>query len=40
MFVLGYVNGDFEDADEKLQEIPANGALLLLFSCIAGTLIG
>jgi drug/metabolite transporter (DMT)-like permease len=40
MFVLGYVNGDYDNVDEKLQELPANGAMLLMFSCIAGTLIG
>ena len=40
MFALGYVNGDYDEVDEKLAEIPANGAMLLLFSCIAGTLIG
>lgn len=40
MFALGYINGDFENADEKLAEVPANGAWLLLFSCVAGTLIG
>jgi len=40
MFALGYFSGDFANADEKLSEIPANGAWLLLFSCVAGTLIG
>jgi hypothetical protein len=40
MFLLGYVNGDYENISEKLVEIPANGVLLLLFSCVAGTLIG
>lgn len=40
MFVLGYVNGDYDNVDEKLAELPANGAMLLLFSCVAGTLIG
>jgi hypothetical protein len=40
MFTLGYINGDYYNIGEKLQELPANGAMLLLFSCIAGTLIG
>lgn len=40
MFLLGYFNGDYENITEKLIEIPANGVLLLLFSCVAGTLIG
>lgn len=40
MFLLGYVNGDYENIGEKLAEMPANGAMILLFSCVAGTLIG
>jgi drug/metabolite transporter (DMT)-like permease len=40
MFALGYFSGDFANADEKLSEMPADGAWLLLFSCVAGTLIG
>lgn len=40
MFLLGYCNGDYENIGEKLSEIPANGVLVLIFSCIAGTLIG
>lgn len=40
MFLLGYFNGDFENVSEKLYEIPANGVMVLLFSCIVGTLIG
>lgn len=40
MFLLGYFNGDYENVSEKLMEMPANGALILLFSCVAGTLIG
>lgn len=40
MFAIGYFNGDYENIGEKLAELPANGALLLLFSCVAGTLIG
>lgn len=40
MFLLGYANGDYENISEKLSEVPANGAMVLLFSCIAGTLIG
>jgi GDP-mannose transporter len=40
MFLLGYVNGDYENISEKLSELPANGALVLLFTCVTGTLIG
>lgn len=40
MFLLGYLNGDYENAYDKLEELPANGAMLLLFTCVAGTLIG
>ena len=40
MFFLGYSAGDFDDVGEKLLEMPANGIMILLFSCVAGTLIG
>jgi GDP-mannose transporter len=40
MFLLGYVNGDYENLGEKIAEMPGTGALILLFSCVAGTLIG
>lgn len=40
MFLLGYFNGDYEDISTKLEELPANGAMILIFSCIVGTLIG
>jgi drug/metabolite transporter (DMT)-like permease len=40
MFMIGYVNGDFENIQEKLAEVPANGVMLLIFSCVAGTMIG
>ncbi len=40
MFLLGYMSGDYENIGEKMAEMPANGAMILLFSCIAGTLIG
>lgn len=40
MFLIGYANGDYDNVGEKLAEMPANGAFLLLFSCVAGTLIG
>ena len=40
MFLLGYINGDYEDIQTKLSEIPANGVMILLFSCVAGTMIG
>jgi drug/metabolite transporter (DMT)-like permease len=40
MFLLGYINGDYENISEKLEEMPANGVMILLFSCITGTLIG
>lgn len=40
MFLLGYFNGDYNDISEKLVKIPFNGVVLLLFSCVVGTLIG
>ena len=40
MFLLGYSNGDYEGVYDKLVEMPANGVYILLFSCVAGTLIG
>eukprot|EP00600_Ochromonadales_sp_CCMP1393_P005281 CAMPEP_0174970336 /NCGR_PEP_ID=MMETSP0004_2-20121128/9318_1 /TAXON_ID=420556 /ORGANISM="Ochromonas sp., Strain CCMP1393" /LENGTH=299 /DNA_ID=CAMNT_0016220039 /DNA_START=195 /DNA_END=1094 /DNA_ORIENTATION=+ len=40
MFMIGYCNGDYENIHEKLMEVPANGMMLLAFSCVAGTLIG
>jgi hypothetical protein len=40
MFLLGYLSGDYNGVDEKLAELPANGALVLLFTCVTGTLIG
>lgn len=40
MFMLGYVNGDYENVTEMLAELPANGVMILLFSCVTGTLIG
>jgi GDP-mannose transporter len=40
MFLLGYVYGDYENIGVKLSEIPANGVLVILFSCFGGTLIG
>jgi GDP-mannose transporter len=40
MFLLGYGNGDYENIAESLSEMPANGMAILIFSCIAGTLIG
>lgn len=40
MFLLGYCNGDYQNIWTKLSELPANGVMILLFSCVAGTLIG
>lgn len=40
MFLLGYIKGDYEDIWTKLGGIPFNGMVLLLFSCVVGTLIG
>jgi hypothetical protein len=40
MFLLTYRNGDFNGIAEKLIELPMNGVLVLLFSCVVGTLIG
>jgi len=40
MFLLGYGNGDYDNIAENLSEMPANGMAILIFSCVAGTLIG
>ena len=40
MFLLGYMNGDYENILDVIAEMPANGMAILMFSCIAGTLIG
>ena len=40
MFLLGWFRGEFEGVGEQLQEIPSDGAWLILASCIVGTLIG
>lgn len=40
MFLLGYTNGDYEGVYDKLIEMPMSGVMVLLFSCVAGTLIG
>lgn len=40
MFLLGYFNGDFVGVSEKLGAVSTSGVLILLFSCVAGTLIG
>ena len=38
MFLVGYSNGDYEFLSEFIVEMPAGGVALLLFSCVAGTL--
>jgi GDP-mannose transporter len=40
MFMLGYVKGDFNGLGPKLASLSASGLGILLFSCMAGTLIG
>lgn len=40
MFMLGYINGDYENVQEKLVAVTPEGQGVLIFSCIAGTLIG
>jgi GDP-mannose transporter len=40
MFMLGYMNGDYENVVEKLAGMSLVGVLILAFSCIVGTLIG
>lgn len=40
MFLLGYSAGDYEGIWEKLSELPANGVMVLIFSCVTGCLIG
>ena len=40
MFLLGYSYGDYNNIDSLLGAIDFNGYLVLLFSCVVGTLIG
>ena len=40
MFLLGYANGDYEKLDVMVAELPAGAALVILFTCVTGTLIG
>jgi hypothetical protein len=40
MFLLGYSAGDFDNISTALVEIPANGWMIIIFSCVGGTLIG
>lgn len=40
MYLLGYINGDYNNLSEKMMEVPANGMMVLAFSCVAGLLIG
>ena len=40
MFLLGYCNGDYVDVGAKLAAVSFTGNMILLFSCVAGTLIG
>lgn len=40
MFLLGYASGDYNGISDKLVDISTSGLLILLFSCIVGTLIG
>eukprot|EP01031_Cornospumella_fuschlensis_P032943 gene32943-39842_t len=40
MFLLGYVNNDYDNIAEKLATLDSTATGLLLFSCVAGTLIG
>jgi hypothetical protein len=40
MFFLAYFQGDLDNAVELLSNLPTNGVLILLFSCIVGTIIG
>jgi GDP-mannose transporter len=40
MFLLGYCSGEYENISEKFTSISTTGMLILLFSCITGTLIG
>jgi len=40
MFMLAYFQGDFHGLSGLLADMPTTGTLVLLFSCVAGTLIG
>jgi len=40
MFLLGYSNGEFDNLGTALSELPTEGIAVLVFSCVAGTMIG
>lgn len=40
MYLLGHMNGEFNGLETKLIEVPANTMMILMFSCVAGALIG
>lgn len=40
MFLLAYFQGDFVNVTPLLSQIPTSGMIVLIFSCVAGTLIG
>ena len=40
MFLLGYLNGDYEDVSKFLNKLSIYGISILLFTCVTGTLIG
>jgi len=40
MFLLAYFQGDFENFSSLMSQIPTSGLIVLIFSCVAGTLIG
>jgi GDP-mannose transporter len=40
MFLLGYVHGDYAKLDVMVAEMPAGAAMVILFTCVTGVLIG
>ena len=40
MFVLGYSSGDFSNVSDMMMTMDFNGNAILIFSCVAGTMIG
>lgn len=41
MFLLGKsVSNDFEDLRESVAEVPSHGAGIIMFTCVAGLMIG
>lgn len=40
IFLLGYANNDYHNVADKLNKLPITGHIILIFSCLVGTVIG